>query len=227
MARNLTGAEVEALRDLPARDSDIYGADAIGAEDPLAAPAVRACLARRCDIWVFGYGSLMWNPGFRHCAAEPALLHGWHRSFCVYSRRYRGTPERPGLVLGLDRGGSCKGIAFRIAVGDLEEALGHLWEREMVGGVYDMRELPVRLPDGRSVPAHAFTVRRGHEGYAGRLSIDETARHILQGIGGRGHCREYLENTVRHLERLGLMDGPLHRLEERVKALAAQAPPCG
>ncbi|HZS82821.1 MAG TPA: gamma-glutamylcyclotransferase [Stellaceae bacterium] len=224
--KTVAAKTVAALRDLPARDSDIYADENEEACDPLAAPEVRACLARRCDIWIFGYGSLMWNPGFRHCAAEPALLHGWHRSFCVYSRRYRGTPERPGLVLGLDRGGSCKGMAFRIAVADLEEALGQLWQREMVGGVYDMRELTLRLAGGGTVSAHAFTVRRSHPGYAGRLSLDETARLILQGIGGRGHCREYLENTVRHLERLGLVDGPLHRLEAKVKELAAKEPPC-
>jgi glutathione-specific gamma-glutamylcyclotransferase len=214
-----------ALRSSPSRDGELDGSagDAI---PPLAAPEVQACLARKCDLWVFGYGSLMWNPGFRHCAAEPALVHGWHRSFCVYSRHYRGTPDRPGLVLGLDRGGSCRGMAFRVAVSDLEEALAHLWEREMGGGVYDMREVRVRLRDGDTVPAHAFTVRRANHSYAGRLSTDETARLILQGIGGRGHCREYLENTVRQLECLGLVDGPLHRLEEKVKELAAKEPPC-
>jgi cation transport protein ChaC len=200
------------------QDGKLNG-DARDAIHPLAAPEVQACLARKCDLWVFGYGSLMWNPGFRHCAAEPALVHGWHRSFCVYSRHYRGTPERPGLVLGLDRGGSCRGMAFRVAVADLEEALTHLWEREMGGGgIYDMREVRVRLGDGGTVPAQAFTVRRANRSYAGRLSTDETARLILQGIGGRGHCREYLENTVRQLECLGLVDGPLHRLEEKVKA---------
>ena len=117
-------------------------------------------------------------------------------------------------------------MAFRVAVADLPEALGYLWEREMVGGVYDMREVQLRLAAGGAVTARAFTVRRSHPGYAGRLSPEETARLILQGIGGRGHCREYLENTVRQLECLGLVDGPLHRLEQVVKALAAREPPC-
>ena len=203
-------------------DADDYG----GASDaPLPPPEIAACLARKSDIWVFGYGSLMWNPGFAHSAAEPALLHGWHRSFCVYSHRYRGTPERPGLVLGLDRGGACRGVVFRIGASEAGAALTYLWEREMVGGVYDMRELLVRT-DGGAVKAHAFTVRRTHSGYAGRLGVDETARLILQGLGGRGPCREYLENTVRQLERLGLIDGPLHKLEQRVKELAAVEPPC-
>jgi cation transport protein ChaC len=205
------------------QESDDYGGPS---DDPLPVPPeIQDCLARKCDIWVFGYGSLMWNPGFAHCAAEPALLHGWHRSFCVYSHRYRGTPERPGLVLGLDRGGACRGVAFRVSAPDVATALGYLWEREMVGGVYDMRELRLRTGKG-DIKAHAFTVRRSHSGYAGRLGVDETARLILQGLGGRGPCREYLENTVRQLECLGLVDGPLHKLEQRVKELAAAEPPC-
>jgi cation transport protein ChaC len=179
-----------------------------------------ACLEQRCDLWVFGYGSLMWDPGFPHSAAEPATLFGWHRSFCVYSHRYRGTPERPGLVLGLDRGGSCRGIAYRIAQPDVPAAMDYLWEREMTGGVYELRVLPARLAAG-AVDVRAFVVKRGHAQYAGRLSTDAAARLIVQGLGGRGPCREYLENTVRHLERLGLLDGPLHRLELKVKELAA------
>lgn len=190
------------------------------------APELEACLKARCDIWIFGYGSLMWNPGFRHCAAEAALLRGWHRSFCVYSHRYRGTPEKPGLVLGLDRGGACRGMAFRIARDDVEEAMHYLWEREMNGGVYRFRTLAAALGSGGTAEVRAFVVDRGHKNYAGRLSIDETARLILQGIGAKGHCREYLENTVRQLESLGLVDGPLHRLELRVKELAATELPC-
>jgi cation transport protein ChaC len=193
---------------------------------PRHALELEACLAASGDIWVFGYGSLMWNPGFPHCAAEPALLQGWHRSFCVYSHRYRGTPEKPGLVLGLDRGGSCRGMAFRIARADVEDAMHYLWEREMSSGVYRLRELAAALPGGTRLPIRAFVVERAHRNYAGRLSVDETARLILQGIGARGHCREYLENTVRQLESLGLVDGPLHRLELRVKELAAAEPPC-
>jgi len=204
-------------------DNDVYG----GPVEPAAAlpQEIASLIVRRQPIWVFGYGSLMWNLGFAHYAAEPALLHGWHRSFCVYSHRYRGTPERPGLVLGLDRGGACRGMALRIPPAAVKAAIGYLWEREMVGGVYDFRPVRVRGANG-IVDAHAFTVRRHHPGYAGRLSTEETARLILQGIGGRGHCREYLANTVRQLECLGLIDGPLHKLEQRVKALAAREPPC-
>jgi cation transport protein ChaC len=193
--------------------------------EPLRAPEFEDCVRAGCDIWVFGYGSLMWNPGFPHCEQRAALLRGWHRSFCVYSHRYRGTPEKPGLVLGLDRGGACRGMAFRIARSHVREAMEYLWEREMTGGVYRLRELKLETVKG-PIRARAFVVDRHHKGYAGRLSTDETARLILQGIGGRGHCREYLENTVRHLEELGLVDGPLHRLELRVKELAAAELPC-
>jgi cation transport protein ChaC len=190
------------------------------------APELAACLEASCDIWIFGYGSQMWNPGFRHCAAAPALLRGWHRSFCVYSHRYRGTPEKPGLVLGLDRGGTCRGMAFRIARADVEEAMHYLWGREMNGGVYRVRTLPAALEGGGTAEVRAFVVDRGHKNYAGRLSTDDTARLILQGIGAKGLCREYLTNTVRQLEGLGLVDGPLHRLELRVKELAATELPC-
>jgi glutathione-specific gamma-glutamylcyclotransferase len=204
-------------------------ADAGGLESPSPAtrraPEIDACLARKSDLWIFGYGSLMWHPGFPHCAQESTLLRGWHRSFCVYSHSYRGTPEKPGLVLGLDRGGSCRGMAFRVRASEVETAMEYLWEREMKGGVYELRRLPVEMPAGRG-EAYAFVVRRSHPNYAGRLPVDETARLILQGIGGRGPCRDYLANTVRQLEELGLVDGPLHRLELAVKALAALNPPC-
>lgn len=163
------------------------------------------------DIWVFGYGSLMWNPGFDHVESRPALLHGWHRSFCVFSHRYRGTPERPGLVLGLDRGGSCRGVAYRIARARAEEVLDYLWDREMVNGVYTPRVLRPVTPDGRPA-CHVFTVDRSHYQYAGGLDDDEMVRLIRQGVGKGGHNREYLANTVRHLDQLGIGDGPLHRL---------------
>lgn len=163
------------------------------------------------DVWVFGYGSLMWNPGFEHVEARPALLHGWHRSFCIYSHRYRGTPECPGLVLGLDRGGSCRGTAYRIARSRALEVLDYLWDREMVNGVYTPRILHPRTPAGRP-PCHVYTVDRGHYQYAGGLPDHEMVRLIRQGVGKGGHNRDYLANTVRHLDELGISDGPLHRL---------------
>jgi glutathione-specific gamma-glutamylcyclotransferase len=182
-------------------------------------PEIADCLTLRRDEWIFGYGSLMWDPGFAYCEARPGLLRGYHRRFCVYSEDYRGTPERPGLVLGLDRGGACKGIAFRVPAVDVEAALHYLWDREMRERTYRLLAVSVALDD-RIVRARAFVVDRAQPRYAGRLTLEETARLIHQGVGGRGPCREYLENTVRQLEALGMIDGPLHRLERRVKALA-------
>ncbi len=191
-----------------------------------ARPEIARCLARRGDLWVFGYGSLMWDPGFAFGEAQPALLRGYHRRFCVYSHTYRGTPERPGLVLGLDRGGSCRGIAFRVRAGDVAPALRYLWDREMGRNTYRLRELKVEIAAG-TVAAHAFVVDRSNPHYTGPLSLEETARLILQGIGGRGSCRDYLEKTVAELRKLGHLDGSLHRLEERVRALAVETMPCG
>jgi len=168
------------------------------------------------DLWLFAYGSLMWDPGFPYCAAKPALAYGHHRRFCVYSHGHRGTPDRPGLVLGLDRGGACKGIAYRIPAVDVPDALAYLWAREMQSKVYRMRALRVRLEGGRAVKAYAFVVDRGHRDYAGDLGLAETARLIRQGVGRRGSAHQYLENVVQELKRLGMVDGPLHRLQRYV-----------
>ena len=180
----------------------------------------RALLARLtpgADTWVFGYGSLMWDPGFVHEAAHQALLHGYHRALCITSHRHRGTAKRPGLVLGLDRGGSCRGIAYRIAGARAAQTLGYLWDREMVTGVYLPRRVEVRLPAGR-VGCWTFVADRGHVQYAGGLGPAAQVGLILQGHGESGRCRDYLANTVRHLDRLGIADGPLHRLLALVEA---------
>ena len=152
--------------------------------------------------------------------ARPALLHGYHRRFCLYSRDYRGTPERPGLVLGLDRGGSCHGIAYRLPPADVGAALDRIWAREMTGRVYEMRRVAVRTPQ-RKVTAQACVVRRQSPDYAGRLSPDAAAALLAAAVGGRGTGRDYLANTVRHLQALGIRDGLLHRIEARLAALAA------
>jgi cation transport protein ChaC len=181
------------------------------------------CAAPGGDFWVFGYGSLMWNPGFPHVRAEHATLHGFHRSFCIYSHVYRGTPKCPGLVLGLDRGGSCRGMAFQVHAGDGQEVQAYLFEREMLHAVYRPRWVPVRI-GGRAVPAYTFVVDRGNAQYAGRLDTEALVRLVLQGRGSRGPCREYLERTVRHLESMGIVDGPLHELLERVEARCGAQP---
>jgi len=182
--------------------------------DPM--PAAIAALRDAAEpVWIFAYGSLMWNPEFDFAEARPGFLHGFHRSFCLYSRDYRGTPERPGLVLGLDRGGSCRGIAYRLPPDRTGEVLDRIWAREMTGEVYRMRRVAVRTPTG-TVAAHACVVRRTSPDYAGRLSLDEAVRLLATAIGGRGSGRDYLANTVRHLEALGIRDGLLHRIEARV-----------
>ncbi len=163
------------------------------------------------DYWVFGYGSLMWHPGFPHIEVRIARLRGYHRSFCVYSHRYRGTPQAPGLVLGLDRGGSCQGMVYRVPAGEGEEVLNYLYEREMVTGVYRPSWRRAETEQG-PVSAITFVVDRSHRQYAGRLSHDDMVALILQGQGNRGPCMEYLENTVHHLRALGLKDRGLERL---------------
>jgi cation transport protein ChaC len=165
------------------------------------------------DLWVFGYGSLMWRPGFPFAEVRPALLRGYHRALCIYSHRYRGTPERPGLVVGLDVGGSCIGRAYRVAAKDRREVLAYLDEREMFAGVYARHLLPVRI-DGRRVTAVAYVTDRRHAQYTGRLAPERAAALVRQGIGKEGSSLDYLRNTVRHLDELGIKDGPLHRVLE-------------
>jgi cation transport protein ChaC len=184
-------------------------------------PAAIAALRGGGDpVWIFAYGSLMWSADIAYAEARPALLYGYHRSFCLYSYDYRGTRERPGLVLGLDRGGACWGLALRLDEQARAAALDRIWAREMSGGgVYEMRRLTARS-GGAALPVYAFVVRRDHPDYAGPLSLEQKARMILGAAGRRGTCRAYLASTLRHLDRLGLVDRPLRRLAERVAALA-------
>lgn len=176
-------------------------------------------MKRDDDLWVFGYGSLMWDPGFDFLDRVPALVHGYHRVFCVTSHRYRGTPERPGLVLGLDAGGSCRGLAYRVAADKAPEVMAYLDDREMMHHVYIPKTLKTRLPHG-IVAAHTYVADRRHERYAGKLSPEATARYILQGRGDRGENRVYLEKTVAHLDALGLTEGPLHALRDLIREMA-------
>jgi glutathione-specific gamma-glutamylcyclotransferase len=185
--------------------------------DPMP-PAIAALRDGAEPVWLFAYGSLMWNPEFDYAEVRPAFLRGYHRRFCLYSRDYRGTPERPGLVLGLDRGGSCHGIAYRLPPDRLGPTFDRIWAREMTGRVYQMRRVAVRTADG-TITAHACVVRRASPAYAGRLSVDDAARLLAKAVGGRGTGREYLANTVRHLEALGIRDRLLHRIEARVATL--------
>jgi glutathione-specific gamma-glutamylcyclotransferase len=170
-------------------------------------------------LWVFGYGSLMWNPGFVNDKAEAVLLRGYHRRFCVFSHRYRGTPERPGLVLGLDRGGACWGMAFRVPPEALRAGLEYLWQREMVGAVYKPVLVPLRLQDG-AAQGLTFRVRRAHRQYCGSRCLDNAAQIIASSAGPVGTNREYLDRTIGHLRTLGIRDAALEDLAQRVEALA-------
>ncbi len=169
------------------------------------------------DFWVFGYGSLMWHPGFPHLEVRPAHLYGYHRHLCVFSHSYRGTTACPGLVLGLDRGGSCHGLAYRVPAAESEDVVAYLHEREMTTYAYYPRWLRLRTRKG-PISAVAFVVDRGHKQYAGRLPLERVAEMIAQGAGNRGSCLQYLENTVHHLEALGLSDPTLKRLLRLVRA---------
>lgn len=169
------------------------------------------------DLWVFGYGSLMWRPGFEFVEARPALLKGWHRSFCLYSLHYRGTPDHPGLVLGLDRGGSCRGVAFRVAAAKAAITVEYLNERELVGYAYLAKTLKVGLDDGSKVPAYCFVADQRHRHYAGDLELEKAASIIMDAQGCAGLNRDYLINTVRRLETDGYLDKSLHTLLTEVE----------
>jgi cation transport protein ChaC len=166
------------------------------------------------DLWVFGYGSLMWRPGFEFEERVPARLVGEHRALCVYSFVHRGTPEKPGLVLGLDRGGACRGIAFRVAEKNRADVVAYLREREQVTSVYRevMRSVWLESEARQRVSALAYVVDRGHVQYAGRLSLNEQHRHVIQGHGQSGANRDYVTATVKAIEAEGFRDGQLHQL---------------
>lgn len=158
------------------------------------------------DFWVFGYGSLMWRPGFAHIETMRARLHGFRRSLCVYSWVHRGTEQRPGLVLGLDRGGSCIGLAFRVPHELRDEVVAYLRERELVTSVYLERMLPIRLENGEQAMALSYIVDRNHAQYAGRLSVEDAASVVSGGVGVSGRNEDYLINTVDHMKALGIRD---------------------
>jgi cation transport protein ChaC len=171
------------------------------------------------DLWVFGYGSLIWRPGFEYVERLPANIIGMHRSLCVYSFDHRGTPERPGLVLGLDFGGACRGIAYRVAANLRRATLAYLRGREQTTAVY--RELVRGIwlegqPD-RRIEALCYAVDRGHPQYAGRLTHDRQLHIVRQGHGRSGNNRDYVIETVKALEALNITDHDLHLLAERLK----------
>jgi cation transport protein ChaC len=170
------------------------------------------------ELWVFGYGSLMWRPGFEFSEQAPAALIGAHRSLCIYSFHHRGTEAHPGLVLGLDEGGACRGVAFRVAPEHRDATTQYLREREQVTDVYVESMRPVSLLDGsgRELEALCFMVDRGHPQYAGRLSLERQAQLVRQAVGLAGANIDYVLNTVRHLEEAGIHDVELMALAARL-----------
>ncbi|MEI2386751.1 gamma-glutamylcyclotransferase [Breoghania sp. JC706] len=170
------------------------------------------------DLWVFGYGSLMWRPGFRHAEVVPALLRGLHRSLCVYSWVHRGTQERPGLVLGLDRGGACRGLAFRVEAEHRDEVIAYLRAREQVTMVYREVLRDVVLGDGRRIQALGYVVERGHEQYAGALPLERQLEIVRESNGQSGPNRDYVLNTADHLKELGIKDRHLSWLADALRA---------
>jgi cation transport protein ChaC len=172
------------------------------------------------DLWVFGYGSLMWRPGFPYLERLSARLIGLHRALCVLSFVHRGTPERPGLVLGLDRGGMCRGVAYRVAAARRTETVDYLRSREQVTSVYLETTRQIELEDAakRRVRALCYIVDRSHAQYAGRLTHAESLHHIRQGHGRSGANRDYVLETVRALEALGYRETDLHLLAEGLRS---------
>jgi cation transport protein ChaC len=170
------------------------------------------------DLWVFAYGSLMWRPDFPHVERVQAKLIGAHRALCVFSHVHRGTPERPGLVLGLDHGGACRGIAYRVAAAERASTIAYLRAREQVTMVYRevVRAVWLAGTPERRVSALCYMVDRGHPQYAGRLSIEQQLHLIRQGHGRSGPNPEYVLATVKALEALGCFDRDLHLLAERL-----------
>ncbi|MFZ4807789.1 MAG: gamma-glutamylcyclotransferase [Hyphomicrobiaceae bacterium] len=170
------------------------------------------------ELWIFGYGSLMWRPGFAFERAARARLTGWRRCFCIYSTHHRGNSGRPGLVLGLDRGGVCDGVAYRVPRAAAAETLAYLRAREQLNGVYSERLLPVTLdePGRPEVLARAYVVERCHPSYAGRLPISEQARLIRAAEGRSGPNLDYLINTLDHIDGLGIREPALARVLQAI-----------
>lgn len=175
----------------------------------------------RITLWVFGYGSLMWDPGFAHVERQVARLDGWHRSFCMKSIHYRGTPEAPGLVLALDaaRDSHCTGVAFGVPRRAEADTLAYLHERELISDAYLEQRLPVRLGDGRQVTAVSYVIDRAHPQYCAGLDLETQAGIIARSRGQTGTNADYLWSTTAHLAELGLSDPDLDWLAARVRVL--------
>ncbi len=174
------------------------------------------------DLWVFGYGSLIWNPAFHYSEIRPARMFGFHRSFCLHLTIGRGSSDYPGLMLALDRGGSCNGMAFRIRANQIESETRILWMREMISGAYIPHYGPLTTEKG-VIKGLTFVINREHQRYMGNLGLDKTAKMICNGKGILGTCREYIENTVDHLQEISVRDRYLNRVLKRVRQIDGEA----
>jgi cation transport protein ChaC len=177
----------------------------------------------KMTMWVFGYGSLLWNPGFEITVRAVATLPNYARSFCMSSIHHRGTVDDPGLVLALDerKGAQCAGVAFAVAAGKEDETLQYLRERELVSSAYLEKILTLNLADGRRVEAVTYVIDESHEQYCSDLPLEEQAQIIANAVGGRGPNWEYLYNTASHLRDIDLRDPDLEWLTARVRELVA------
>lgn len=170
------------------------------------------------DFWVFGYGSLIWRPGFAHVETQKARIYGYRRALCIDSHIYRGTPDRPGLVLGLDRGGSCLGMAFRVSGECYQEVIAYLRERELVTQVYLEKTVPISLVGGQVVKAVTYVVDRTHPQYTGPLDPAYAAARVSGAVGQAGPNEEYVLNTIEHLRSLGIRDRWLEQVATQIKS---------
>lgn len=189
--------------------------------------AMRDSVPVGSDVWVFGYGSLMWNPAINVAQSRKAHVRGYHRTFCLTLGVGRGTPEQPGLMLAIDRGGSCTGVAHCISAAHVESELSILWLREMVSGAYEPRLVNADVDRLGRTRVLTFVINRSHPRYEGALQEESAARRIAIAKGILGTNREYLYRTVKHLADLGIEDGPLHSLERRVRILANESNTAG
>jgi cation transport protein ChaC len=182
----------------------------------------KATLAKHAagdDLWIFGYGSLMWNPAIHVAESRKATLDGFHRSFCLSLQMGRASPKTPGLMLALDEGGTCVGVAHRIAAEHVKSETNILWMREMLSGAYTPRWVKLRFEEEEAIGV-TFVINRVHKRFTGPLTQDEIAGRIATAEGILGKNRDYLYRTIKELEKMGVIDEPIHAICARVRALA-------
>ena len=205
------------IRDYILRDPELRRWVLPDAERVASLRAILDSAPTKGDVWVFGYGSLIWNPAFHYVEKRTARIHGYHRRFCLWTHMGRGSAENPGLMLALENGGACRGVIFRIAEQAVETELDILWRREMFTGAYRPTWVSAHSA-GERIPAITFVINRTNGRYAGRLSDETVVRHIATAAGPMGHCRDYLFETVAHLAELGIRDPHLDAMAEKVRA---------